>query len=223
MSSRDAILGRIRNALSATGTAGRLPDGAVIPPVPEVWPQQNPEPATMAEQFVEELQAVDGEVYRCGSMDQARKKLAELISQSGWDSIGAVDGPLCRELTGELAPDRVEWAAADWGPGEMADLAAGLVAAQFLLADTGSCVVACGTAGQRLMCYLPPACVVVGRVDQLVEHMPAAWDEIARRAADPESRGECVLITGPSRTADIEKILILGVHGPKRLIVLLVE
>ena len=37
-----------------------------------------------------------------------------------------------------------------------------------------------------------------------------------------DSRGEIVLITGPSRTADIEKILILGVHGPKRLVVLLV-
>ncbi len=73
-----------------------------------------------------------------------------------------------------------------------------------------------------LLCYLPPACVVVARTDQLAEHMPAAWDEIARRAAEPQRRGEFVLITGPSRTADIEKILILGVHGPKRLVVLLV-
>ena len=72
------------------------------------------------------------------------------------------------------------------------------------------------------MCYLPPACVVVARTDQLVEHMPAAWEDIARRTADPARRGEFVLVTGPSRTADIEKILILGVHGPKRLVVLLV-
>ena len=73
------------------------------------------------------------------------------------------------------------------------------------------------------MCYLPPACVVVARGEQLAEHLPAAWAEIVRRAADPQARGEMVLVTGPSRTADIEKILILGVHGPKRLIVLLVE
>ena len=72
------------------------------------------------------------------------------------------------------------------------------------------------------MCYLPPACLVVARVDQLVEHLPAAWGPISQVCAAKDSRGEIVLITGPSRTADIEKILILGVHGPKRLVVLVV-
>ena len=72
------------------------------------------------------------------------------------------------------------------------------------------------------MCYLPPACVVVARVDQLAEHLPAAWGPISAACAAKDSRGEIVLITGPSRTADIEKILILGVHGPKRLVVLVV-
>ena len=99
---------------------------------------------------------------------------------------------------------------------------AGVIAADYLLADTGSAVIANQTGTDRLMCYLPPACVVVARVDQLREHLPAAWPEISQRTADPATRGEFVFITGPSRTADIEKIRILGVHGPKRLIVMLV-
>jgi L-lactate dehydrogenase complex protein LldG len=73
-----------------------------------------------------------------------------------------------------------------------------------------------------LLCYLPPACVVIAKVPQLAEHLPAAWTAVAPRVADPAQRGEFVIVTGPSRTADIEKILILGVHGPKRLVVILV-
>jgi L-lactate dehydrogenase complex protein LldG len=110
----------------------------------------------------------------------------------------------------------------DWQSKQMADIPVGLLAAECLLADTGTSVIACGTAPERLMCYLPPACVIVARVDQIAEHLPAAWPELARRAADRDLRGEFVLVTGPSRTADIEKILILGVHGPKRLVVFLV-
>ncbi len=105
----------------------------------------------------------------------------------------------------------------------MAELSASVIEPEVLLADTGSCLIACPTAQDRLLCYLPPACVVIARTDQLAEHLPAAWPAIAPRAADPAMRGEFVIVTGPSRTADIEKILILGVHGPKRLVVLLVE
>ena len=102
----------------------------------------------------------------------------------------------------------------------IAQLPAGLIAADVLLADTGSCMIACGTTHERLMCYLPPACVVVGRVAQLAEHLPAAWADDCRPLSPRQAlRGEFVMVTGPSRTADIEKILILGVHGPKRLVV----
>ena len=104
----------------------------------------------------------------------------------------------------------------------MAELSLGVVQADYLVADTGSAMIACGTPQERLVCYLPPACVVIAGVDCLAEHLPAIWDDVARRAADPALRGEFVFITGPSRTADIEKILILGAHGPKRLVVLLV-
>jgi L-lactate dehydrogenase complex protein LldG len=44
---------------------------------------------------------------------------------------------------------------------------------------------------------------------------------LARRAADPALRGEFVMVTGPSRTADIEKTLIRGMHGPRRLVLVL--
>ena len=216
MSSRDAILQRIRTDLS--GATKPAP-----PPATEVWPTTSATSDAMIERFTSELAAVQGEVVRCNSIDDARQKLAELMKASDWESLGAVDQPICRELTADLPAEQVAWAKDGWDPNEMAQLSVGLVASEWLLADTGSCMVVNETPEQRLLCYLPPACVVVARVDQLREHMPAAWPEIARATAEPDRRGEFVLITGPSRTADIEKILILGVHGPKRLVVLLID
>jgi L-lactate dehydrogenase complex protein LldG len=215
MSSRDTILQRVR------GEVTKGPH-VVAPPIPEVWPRENPTPAVMAERFVSELTEVHGEVIRCATVQDARKKLADLMAQAQWTSLGAMDRPLVRELASNLPQGAVKWTEDNWQPSAMAELAAGVITPELLLADTGSCLIACATAQDRLLCYLPPACVVVARVEQLVEHMPAAWATIAPRVADPALRGEFVIVTGPSRTADIEKILILGVHGPKRLIVLLV-
>jgi L-lactate dehydrogenase complex protein LldG len=177
----------------------------------------------MAEQFATELIAVQGEVIHCATMQDARRKLAELVEQAKWTSIGAMDRPAVREVTGDLPADTLHWQLADWTSHQMATLSVSVIAPESLLADTGSCVIACPTAVDRMLCYLPPACVVIARASQLAEHLPAAWTTIAPQVADPARRGEFVIVTGPSRTADIEKILILGVHGPKRLVVLLVE
>ncbi len=216
MSSREAILQRIRSRLAGS-------PAPAIPPVPEVWPRRTSDKGLLAEQFTAELQAVFGEPIRCRSMAEAQQHLARLMETAPWPSIGAVESPAARELAAAVPPERVSWVDAQWTPQRIAELPAGLVAAEILLADTGTCMIACGTTQGRLMCYLPPACVIIARTAQLAEHLPAAWADLGRRCGEPGRRGEFVLVTGPSRTADIEKILILGVHGPKRLVVLLVE
>ena len=216
MISRDAILQRVHSELS------KYP-AVAAPPVPEVWPRTNPTPAAMVEQFGKSLMEVQGDVVRCGTMQDAQHRLAELVSQAGWTSIGAMDRPAVREAAAALPSSSLNWQMADWPAARMAQLSASVIEADVLLADTGSCVIACPTAQDRLLCYLPPACIVIARASQLVEHLPAAWPSLAPRVADAAMQGEFVIVTGPSRTADIEKILILGVHGPKRLVVLLVE
>ncbi len=215
MTSRDTILQSVRNEVTKGPQVDR-------PPVPQVWPHENPSPAVMAERFAKELDAVQGETIRCATMEDARRQLAKLIGDAGWTSLGAMDRKLVRDVTADVPAGQLTWAAAGWDPKKMAELSLGVIEADVLLADTGSCMIACPTAEDRLLCYLPPACVVVAQVDRLAEHLPAAWKSIVPRVADPAARGEFVFITGPSRTADIEKILILGVHGPKRLVVLLI-
>ncbi len=218
MNPRDAILSRIRKHLAGE-------PAVEAPPVPEVWPRENPSVDQMARRFTEELSAISGEVVRCGSIEEARGKLLELMQEGAWTKIGAMDRPLCRELcrelAGESAAGKIAWAKPEWTPRDMAGLEAGLIEAEYLLADTGTALVVCGRPEERLLCYLPPVCIIAATADRLVEHMPAVWRDVARRAADPQLRGEFLLITGPSRTADIEKILILGVHGPQRVVVLL--
>lgn len=215
MSSRDSILQRIRTAV-----AGDQP--LPPPPVPEVWPRQNPTHETMADRFQDELALVSGEVLRAATMADAQAQLANLLGTQKWDRIATFDRPLCRELTSKLPTGQVAFPEPDWTPTTMEPIPAAVVEADHLLADTGSSMVVCNLPQERLLCYLPPVCVVAATVDRLREHMPAAWGEIGPRAAEKDRRGEFVFITGPSRTADIEKILILGVHGPKRLIVLLI-
>ncbi len=216
MSSREAILKRIRERL-----AGQTPPE--LPPVPEVWPSTGASRDQLAARFQEELQAVHGECFRCASPEEARKKILQLADEAGWDTIGHVEHPLVRQTVEGMPSGRVAEVTAEWTPQQMAELPVGLVGAELLLADTGTCAVACRQAHERLMCYLPPACLVVAPADRLTEHMPAAWNDVTSIVADDHFRGELVFITGPSRTADIEKILILGVHGPKRLVVLLVD
>ncbi len=190
--------------------------------MPEVWPRQNADPAALADRFESELKAVHGEVLRLSTIGDAQKQLAQMAAQSRWTSIGVMYRPICCDAVKDLDPKIIEWPKANWPAAEMAELSVGIVAAEVLLADTGSSLIACPTAEDRLLCYLPPACVIIARADQLFEHLPAAWPTVARRSDDRGLSGEFVIITGPSRTSDIEKTLILGVHGPKRLVVMLV-
>ena len=150
----------------------------------------DPQPAAMVARFRTELEALKGEVISCPTMADAQGQLTQLLDSAPWPRLGSLGAPACgsglvRELTAELPAERVDWVTADWTAQRIGELSVGLIAANALLADTGSCVVHCSTAHQRLMCYLPPACIVIARVEQLVEHLPAAWGPISKVCAAP--------------------------------------
>ena len=88
------------------------------------------------------------------------------------------------------------------------------------VAQTGGVMVSAPSAGGRALSVLPPHHIVIARSSQMVSDLTAAFDRVKQRygANYPSFLS---FITGPSRTGDIERILVLGAHGPKRLTVLL--
>ena len=95
----------------------------------------------------------------------------------------------------------------------------GITACDALIAQTGSVLVTSHSAGGRALSVLPPHHIVLARRDQLLQDLPAAY-ELLRAKYSNNWPSFISLITCPSRTGDIERILVLGAHGPKRLTIL---
>jgi hypothetical protein len=95
----------------------------------------------------------------------------------------------------------------------------GITSADYALADTGTLVMLSSPAEARLISLLPPAHIAVVPRDRILTGL----DELFTALPDPSAvSSSMVLITGPSRTADIEQILVRGVHGPGHISVVIV-
>lgn len=99
---------------------------------------------------------------------------------------------------------------------------AGITGCDALIARSGSVLVSNGGAAGRRLSIYPHIHIVVAYASQLVMDIKDGLDIIRQRYGD-NVPSLISLITGPSRTADIEKTLVLGAHGPKNLYVFLLE
>jgi L-lactate utilization protein LutC len=95
----------------------------------------------------------------------------------------------------------------------------GITSADYALADTGSLVMIASPREARLVSLLPPAHIAVVPRDRILTGLDELFSILPNPAAVASSM---VLITGPSRTADIEQILVRGVHGPGQITVVVV-
>ncbi len=97
----------------------------------------------------------------------------------------------------------------------------GITGCEFLIAHTGSVMVSSAQKGGRQMFVYPPVHIVIASKNQLVGYLEEAYIGIREKYKN-DFPSQVTLITGPSRTADIEKTLVLGAHGPRELGVFLV-
>jgi L-lactate dehydrogenase complex protein LldG len=91
------------------------------------------------------------------------------------------------------------------------------------IAETGTVAVFSGPMESRLSTLTAPTHIVLGSETQLAPDMETVFERFAGRLRPGESPASLMFITGPSRTTDIEKTLVLGVHGPKKLVCVFVE
>jgi len=177
------------------------------------------DPEALSARFVRELGLVGGDAVVVGErgVGALAKSVADHITRLGYQVIAVQCDEFASQAASQIPADKmIETSGASAEFLERADCA--IIAAESLIADTGSAVVRVSNYQDRLLPYLPPACIIVGRSSQLVPSL----NEGALGAGDLE-RGERVIVTGPSRTADIEKTVVLGAHGPGSLTVFVVS
>jgi L-lactate dehydrogenase complex protein LldG len=200
MSAREAILARVRAAartgrvpIQRSATASAEPHGDLLA------------------RFTRELTALGVDCHVEATPDAVRARVVELSSGQtvlSWD------------------PDRLPYGVGAFLPSaaggrdareRQAGAGLGITGCHAAIAETGSLVVLSGPGTPRTASLLPPVHLCLVRPTDLY----ATMEEFFRdRAADIAAAACCTFITGPSRTADIELTLTLGVHGPGRVIVL---
>ncbi len=230
MNGREIILGRIREALArkaphpnAHGAAATGAAPAAGHPNPRDWlppvGQTHQEQVTLFRANAEALQA---RFETPGSIQEAAALLASIASEDRWKRIAFHRNPLTNPLAKALEDAGIETLAVDDGCDKNALEAcdAGLTACDALVAQTGSVLVASTTCGGRALSVLPPHHVVIATGTQMLPDLGSA---LALAGQTRASASMLSFITGPSRTGDIERILVLGAHGPKKLTILMVQ
>lgn len=92
----------------------------------------------------------------------------------------------------------------------------GITDCEFLIAHTGSAMVSSAQKGGRQLFVYPSVHVIVAKKSQIVEYLENAYSAIQNKYRE-NLPSQIAIITGPSRTADIEKTLVMGAHGPREL------
>jgi len=154
------------------------------------------------------FQLVDGQ-------DHLTRSLCSLRDAEGWKKIATHSGELTDEAIRVMKlpicrTDR------PYDVAEIESCDVGITECDALIAQTGSVLVTARSAGGRALSVLPPHHVVLARRHQLIADLPDAF-ALLKKKYEGNYPSFISFITGPSRTGDIERILVLGAHGPRKL------
>lgn len=165
-------------------------------------------------EFAKNLYKVNGKFVYCPNQKELVLALRILHHEEQWEKIFCTE-PSIREL--------IDRAGVPYSSDEesLKEAEAAITGCEFLVARTGSILVSSSQGSGRRVFGHAPVHVVIGRTTQLVNEIGDALSGIKGKYSEMPS--QVSLITGPSRTADIEKTLVLGAHGPRDLYVFLLN
>ncbi|HZE73201.1 MAG TPA: lactate utilization protein [Pyrinomonadaceae bacterium] len=177
---------------------------------------------SLVDLFRESLEAVDGHCIVVESEAEAVQALRGIISDLRETPLRArrialSDAPLVQQLVSQLDLD-FEDVSVVKDAGHMFSYDVGITSAQKAIAETGTLVLDSNSERHRLASLLPPVHIAIIDASQICLTLGEALAHIHQD--DGELSATITFITGPSRTADIELTLAIGVHGPQRLYVI---
>jgi L-lactate dehydrogenase complex protein LldG len=176
----------------------------------------------MYEQFKTRAEGVSAEVYRFETKDTALAGLIDFLNREG-----LADTPECAALWAECSfldgmnRDELQMVAGlkfEVTRERASEARFGISQMEWALADTGSLVQNSTAIEQRLVSSLSTIHIALVPTSGILPDMPALLSRV-----NPKENAYIAMITGPSRTADIERVLTIGVHGPERLVIIFVD
>jgi L-lactate dehydrogenase complex protein LldG len=233
--SRAEILGKIRRALVKPRAAHHHGHSPTTSDLGELFASVGSRDG-LVEKFQKEFELVSGEFHFCESGEAALQLLTEIIQSSASTRIAVSQHGICKRLAVadnlkarlpgvDLLVEDIESENAFNRTrlrNSMAQVQLSITGAEYLIAESGTIVTIAGAQASRQISLLPSIHFVLATPEQIFPNMADLFLEIKRAYGKRLPGSALTCITGPSRTADIEKVLIKGVHGPMRLLLAIV-
>ena len=205
--SKENILKKIRKALShSTPLPFPASEGSTA-----VF---HPSKQEMEIEFAEQFSQLQGRFIFCINRQELAFQLGSLVKKQDWQQVFCVEEklvePLAVQLEGRLTKN------------DLPDADVSITGCEYLVARTGSIVMSAAQLSGRTTSVYAPVHICIAYTSQLVYDIKDALQGLKEKYAD-NLPSLITFATGPSRTADIEKTLVVGVHGPKEVYLFLVE
>jgi L-lactate dehydrogenase complex protein LldG len=177
----------------------------------------------MYEQFKSRATAVGAEVHRCKTIGEAFEFITAFLQKEGAANAPHTtavwaDGPSLRGADKSALCRKNPGLKFDVTRNSAAESHIGICDMDWALADTGSLVADQTEVGTRLASTLPDIHIALVGTTCILPDKTALFTRMS-----PKAGRYIAFITGPSRTADIERVLTIGVHGPKRLVIVCID